>query len=483
MNNREKSSLDRALAGGIAWNATAKVVGQVAAWVSTLYVARVLAPDDFGVVTMAMVVVTFLGMLGEFGIGAAVIQHRDLDREQLEQLHLTAFGLGLLCGSILLAVSFPVGMFFRSEQVPRMVAVMSLTIVFSSLRTVPLAVLQRDLKFKQSAGYELAQSLCVSGLSALLAFAGLGYWTLVFSNVFGAALQSALVLYRYPIAFRRPEYSRLSGLIGFSRDTLTSRLAWYLFQDADFFVAGRILGKSALGAYSFAWTIASVPVEKITATLATVLMPVFSAVQSDRDALRRYLCISTELLAAVAMPASVGLLLCAPELVRVGLGSQWEAAIFPLRVLAGYSAIRSLLPILSHAIVALGDTRFVALNSLLTAGVMPIAFLVGTRWGINGVALAWIAIHPLVGAIPLGHRALNKLEIPFAQYWRALRPAITSTAGMVGSVLLFAHLFEAAGDKTILALKIFAGAVSYCALIVGFFGNRLRSVRLQLKSR
>src|SRR5207302_11184522 len=113
----------------------------------------------------------------------------------------------------------------------------------------------------------------------------------------------------------------------------------------------------ALGAYSIGWTLSSIPVDRVTALVASVTPPVFSAVQHDRVALQRYLRNLTEGLALITFPAAVGIALVADEFVTAVLGEQWHAAIAPLRLLALSAALRSISPLLPQIIVSTGHTR------------------------------------------------------------------------------------------------------------------------------
>src|SRR6059036_3011709 len=145
-------------------------------------------------------------------------------------------------------------------------------------------------------------------------------------------------------------------------------------------MAGRILGKAALGLYNVGWTLASVPVDKVATLVGQVTPAFFSAVQTDRAAIRRYLLGITEGIALITFPISLGLALVARDFVLAVLGAKWEPAIAPLRLLAA-------------------------------AVVMPISFYVGgQRWGTVGLAIAWVLVDPLL-AIPLYHRVFSKIEL------------------------------------------------------------------------
>ena len=213
--------------------------------------------------------------------------------------------------------------------------------------------------------------------------------------MFGCAVQTAFILYWRRYEFSTPGLEQLGQELTFSFHALLSRVAWYAYDNWDFAVAGKVLGEVPLGSYTVAWTISSAPVEKITNKVTGVTPAYFSAIQNSRSELRRYLLRLTEILSLVTVPASGGLALSADYLVPVVLGPKWYGVIGPLRLLGIFVAARSVTTILPNLLTAIGDARFVMWTIIGSAIVMPIAFLIGSRWGTNGIAAAWVFAYPL----------------------------------------------------------------------------------------
>src|SRR5262249_58706547 len=165
-----------------------------------------------------------------------------------------------------------------------------------------------------------------------------------------------------------------------------------------------------LGAYTFAWNLAYSVVEKVTGLLTGVTSSIFSAAKHDPSLLRRYLTHITGTLALVLLPATTGLALVAPDLLVI-VGDKWRAAVVPLQLLVVYAAVRSLTPILSQALNITGDTRYAMKRNVVAAIVLPIGFAIGARWGINGIATAWIVCHAPVVVVPLLRRVSTHLGI------------------------------------------------------------------------
>src|SRR5438132_2304909 len=382
----EARALDRSLLRGVAWTAAAKWASQALSWVSWLIVARLLTPEDYGLVGMAAISLGLITLVAEFGLGTAVLAVRELSVAQINQLNGLAVLLGLASLVASCAVAIPLGRFFHAAQLPLVVAAMSTTFVITSFKTVPLALLQRELRFKALALIDLGQALVLAISMIVLAAAGLRYWTLVCGGVLGALISTGAVLrLRHP-PLAWPRLHSLGQATTLSSNVLISRLCWYTSANADFLVAGRILGKAALGFYNVGWTLANVSVDRITALVGQVTPAFLSAVQTDPAALRRYLLRITEGIALITFPLGLGLALVAQDFVLVILGSKWSATIAPLRLLAAYGAIRSITPLLAQVLHTIRDTRFEMWNMAAAAVGMPTSFFVsGQRWGTVGL--------------------------------------------------------------------------------------------------
>jgi teichuronic acid exporter len=468
------STLDGALIRGIAWTGGIRWTSQILTWVATIVVARLLSPDDYGLVGMAMVYLGLVTLLSEFGIGATIVMLRDLTSEQVAQINSLALIFGVTAFLLSCAVAVPLGWFFREPQLPPVIMALSLAFIMSAVRVVPSSLLQKELRFKWLALIDGGQAVLSACTMIVLAFLGLRYWTLVIGGLLSTAVSTMIVVAHCRQRFAWPRLPAMRRAISFSWYLLVDRLAWYTYSNSDFLVAGKMLGRAALGAYGFAFTLASVPTEKVTALVASVTTSVFSAVQKDRVALRRYLLTITEGIALVTMPATFGLALLAHDFVLAALGPKWLAIIGPLRLLAMNEAVRSLTPLLPQVLFVTGDARFVMRTSLVGAVCLPIAFLIGSRWGITGIAAGWLIANP-IGIIPQYRRIFRTLDLSVGDYLRALRPAFTGVAAMGLAIGTLDQLLP--GDWPLalrVVLQVLVGALAYLAALAALHRERLR---------
>jgi O-antigen/teichoic acid export membrane protein len=473
----ESQRLDISLVRGVAWTGAAKWSSQLLAWASTLVVARILTPDDYGLVSMATVYLGVLTLVSEFGLGSAVVTLRDLTEEQIAQLNGLSVCLGLLGFAISCAVAVPLGRFFGSPALPRVIVVMSLGFMVRSFQSIPSSLLQKELRFRLLSVIEAITCFALSGAVVVFALLGLRYWTLVFGALLSSILGTLLTLAKRRHRLAWPRSSSLKYAIRFSRQVLVGRLAWYGYSNADFVVAGRMLGQTVLGTYTVAWNLANSPLEKITSLVGGVTPAYYSAVQEDRGALRRYLLKPTEAISLIMFPVMVGMALVSRDVVLLVLGQKWQGAIAPLQLLALYVCVRSIMPLIAQVLMVTGDSGFVMWNGIISLVALPIAFVIGSHWGAQGIAAAWVVAYP-INAVPLYLRASRRISLSIAEFWHAVLPATHGTLIMalvvlVVQVLLFGHLTMV----TRLVIQVLSGAIAYIAAVLLFHHDRLAVFR------
>jgi PST family polysaccharide transporter len=469
--------LDRSVVRGVAWTGVAKWSTQLVSWVSTLLVARLLTPADYGLVGMAMVYIGLAQLVNEFGLAAPIIQQRTLTTDQLARLG----GLAVLVGVALCA--FSIGFagvlagFFGEPAVQNVVIVLSLAFVARSLHVLPRALLVREMRFPRLAIVDVVEAVALVSLTLTLAFLGAGYWALVLGSLGSACAAAAALLVVRPhrLAFPR-RFRSLTAPIRVGWQVSVSHVAWYTYANADFAIVGRVLGTVALGAYSIGWYVASVPVERVSALLARVAPSIFAATQDRPQATGRYLLGLTEGLAFITFPASIGLALVADEFVRVLLGPQWEAAIVPLRLLTLYAGLRSIMTLPPQLLTMTGHARLTMWYSIVAALILPLLFLAGTTWGTTGVAVAWIVGYPLVALPTFLRQALRVVGLPARAYLRALWPALSATLIMAAAVLAVRATTATTGVVS-LALHVGTGAVTYAGAILLLHRDRVGRFR------
>jgi teichuronic acid exporter len=473
--------LDRSFLHSIAWTGSVKWVAQLATWLTTFIVARLLTPTDYGLVMMAAVFIGLVTLVSEAGLTVTIVTLRDLSRSQVAQLN----GLAVVVGGVAtlggFSAALPLGRFYQAPALPSVVVALSLTVLLTSFRIVPLATLQRDLRFKPLALVEGAQNLVQAGSTVLLAWLGYGAWSLVAGALMGHALATVATLAVRREPYEWPAASRLTQALTFTRHQLTSGVAWYLYITADLLIAGRLLGPAVLGVYTIAWTLARTLPEKITALVLKVTPAFFSAVQDDPAELRRYLLRLTEYLSMVTVPALVGLALVADDVIRI-LGPQWSDAVLPTRLLALFAAYESLLQLQTRVLTARRRTRFLMYDGLAVLVVMVAALVVGSNWGAAGLAATWLIVHPWT-RIPTFVLTCREINLSYRAYMKSWWPALSGTGCMAAAVLVTQQVLPYSNPAMRLGIFIGVGFLTYAVILVTFHQQRLRSFAAAVRHR
>ena len=479
------SQLDRSLVHGIAWTSVIRWVTQLLSWVITLFVAHLLAPSDYGLVGMALIYFGLAQLLCDAGLTGAIVQVRGLQERQLASIGTVAGVVGIvLCGVTLCTAPYVAG-FFREGRVSGILMVLSLTFPIRSLQILPRGLMARDLQFRTLAIIDGIESLVVMSTTLVMALAGAGYWSLVGGPIVGTVTSTSLCFWWRPHRLAIPrDVETLRPALRMGWHLLVSGIAWYAYSNADFTVVGRVLGTSALGAYTLAWTIASVPVDRISSLVSRVTPAFFAAVQTDPPSLRRYLALLTEGLAFVTLPLCLGLFLTAHDFVDAFLGPRWSEVTLPLQLLALYAALRSVALLAPQVLISTGRSGRNMMFSVTALIILPPVFYFGTRWGTAGVAMGWVTVYPVLVVVSFLRYALEAIEMRWRAYLASLVPAATASAAMMLAVWLGRMATPGAwGIRPKFGLEVAAGVIGYCGLAWAAHRGRITSLITMLKAR
>jgi teichuronic acid exporter len=421
------------LAANLAWRALANWSSQLVSWAALLVVVRLLSPEDFGLVGMSVVLYWYLRYLGDFGIMATVIRHQDLSQETLAQLNTMGAVFGT--GSFLLACLFawPAALFFKTPRMALVAVVICIALIPVGLRSVPEGLLNKEMRFKSLSLFDAIAGMVSAAVTVLLAGLGFHYWALVLGNLLSEITRCAIILSVRHHRFAWPRIATIREPLTFGRNVLLGGFAWSTYNTLDNVTAGRVLGQAALGLYGMAWTLANIPLEKIVSLVSTLIPAYLARVQTDLAALRNYVRVLTEAIALAMFPATIGLALVARDAVPLVMGPKWNGMVAPLEVLCVYAAFRSVVSLLPKVLIAVGNARFVMRVEVSGLVLMPVAFYIGSHWGITGIAFGWVFAYPIIA---LAHywKVLATIEMGVGDYIRALRPAFDGSVAMAVAV-------------------------------------------------
>ena len=477
-------SIESQIRGGIGWSAGTRFVAQLIAWGVSIFVMRILSPTDYGLIAMATVLIGFLNLFSELGLGWAVV---NASAHEVDLLTLRkVYGLVLIVHAAIFAIVFIsapfIADFFGEERLTAIARIAGLQFLFVAPGVIPNAILQRELEFKWRSLIGLAAAV-LSALGTLaFALAGSGVWALVGGSLIAALLGTIGINLLQPfLHWPSFDFTGLRKLFAFGGYVALSRVFLYLHLQADMVIGGRLLGKEQIGYYSVGMHLASLPMQRVSAILNDVAFPAFSRIQDDRARVAHHVLQAIRLASLFSFPVFWGIGAVAPEIVGVFLGEKWEPAILPLEILAIVMPIRMIGQLMPPTLQGVGKAGLNAFNQFVLFAAMTVAFLIGAQYGIVGLSIAWLVVFPITFLANVASW-FPALGIPMSRMGSAMAGPMLAAVAMFASVA-GARAYGAGHGVTALATLVLVGAASYVALTLIVNRNGLREARALILRR
>ena len=473
---------ERAASAGL-WSAFESWGSKASATVVFIALTRLLAPEDFGLVALGLVVVTLAQTLVRAGLAEAIVQRRDLTAHHILGAFWMSAGLGVALATIVFLSADGIASIFGEPDLAPLVRVLSANFVLFGSSAVSQALLQRRLEFRSIAIRSVAGSFVggVAGVAAALA--GWGAWALVTQNLVDQTI-AAIVLFRAaPVDFRgRPRLWAIRDLLGFSTRSLGIQLNNFVFRRSDDIIVGWRLGSTQLGFYSVAYRLMRLIDDMVAKVLLNVAFPTFAKVQDDKARSAIMLRDAARIAAAALCPVFLGMSICAPEIIHVAFGDQWEPAVVPMRILALVGLLQGVQHFSASVIKAHGRMRLLLRWSLFMTIVSVTGFFFAAPHGITTVALVYTATGYLLSPfLPImAHRVL---EADVRHWFSGLVPVLTASGAMLASVALIRVPLASFPDVVRLVVAVTVGAVTYGIALPLLAPDLLRRARDLLPTR
>ncbi len=430
--------LRNAAAGGVLWTGLSQGFRQVIQAGVTAVLAHQLMPGDFGLVSMAAVSLAFVAPVNELGLGAALVQRKELEPGHATAVFWCQVTLASSAALVLsLAAPWIAGFFQRDELVP-LLRVMCWTLPLGAAAAAPQALLLRELRFGPVAWVETLALAGSGTIAVVMVLTGWGVWSLVAQALAGTALTTVMiiVLSRFnPLSPScRPRMAHLRDLVRFSAPLTGYQILNFLSRNLDDVLIGRFLGVEALGYYSMAYRVMMYPLQKVSGIVGRVSFPTFSTIQQDLPRIRRGYLKSIEYIALVSFPMMGALMVVAPEFTRVLFGPSW-GPVAPLIVvlsLAGTAGLTG--TTVGSLFLARGRTDVMLKWQMAASACYVLGITIGLRWGLMGVAVGYTTVALVLW--PISHLVANRLiGLAMVDFFRALAPAATFAA-LIAALLL-----------------------------------------------
>ena len=469
-------SLRKKTVEGVVWSAGLQWGEQFVGFIVFSVLARLLGPEDFGLVALASVFINFLQIFNNQGIAEAIVQKEEIQKEHLDTAFWFSIGIGLLLSIASICFSSLIAEIFNQKRIIPVISCLSISFIIKALNSVQGSLLRRKMEFKLLSIRSFVGVIAGAIVGLFLAFGGYGVWSLVFQRLINILFGVLLLWY---VSDWRPGFSlsieKFKELLPFGVSITGLNLFSFLRQNSDSLLIGYFLDSTSLGYYNVAYRIMQIIVTLFAGVVGKVSLPAFSKLQNDSDKLIKVFYEATSLASILLFPVFCGVFSLAPELVVGMFGSEWSPSIRILQILSILGILSCISWIQSSIITAVGkpDIRLwiTALNSIL--GTISFAFFM--QWGIEKAAIALVASNYFLA--PISIFVLQRLvNIKPSEYLNQFIAPICGTSMMVLSIFLAKSIaknyLNLSNPWILIGISTLIGGLTFLLILRIFFPNQ-----------
>jgi O-antigen/teichoic acid export membrane protein len=453
----------RKILRGLAWSAVGLYTIRFLGLITTLVLAKVLVPADFGLVAIASMLIATLQLFKDMGLSEALIYQKDQSERALDTAHTMLMGFYALLFLIAVAASPFIARSYNNPAVMPVIIVTSSTMIWDASRAVPRAMFRRQLAFRSLFLPEVVPVAVSCAVSVAMALTGWGVWALVVKTVLhsilGMIFLGVVAPYRPKLRFDRV----IAGqLLRYGRFIMGATVLFVAVYNIDKFYVSRVIGLEALGLYELAVRISDLPVREFSFVIGSVMFPVLTAAAGP--VLRKTFLRALKYTAFVSFPMALGISIYGPRLVAVIYGPAWAGMIAPLQVLALYAFFRSLSSIIHDAFKATGNPKLMqryVFIKLVAIGVLGVPAL--RAYGLVGICALIVFTYAVVFVMELA-TVSRLIDVPFTTTLKVLAGPFVFSLTVLGA----SHraLMLATTSPTILELIVGIGLTIPAYLLV-----------------
>jgi len=434
--HRSTSDLTQKIVKGVFWSYISFIGGKGLTFLSTIILARLLLPEEFGLIGYCLVVIQYVDILNSAGIATALIARRENVQEAANAAFVANILFGALCFTITWIIAEPVSVFFNAAEIVPMFRVLGLTLPLTGLGVVPDTMLRREMKFQTVLVSDVSRNFVKGAVSIGLAVLGLGVWGLVWGQVLGVLTGTIL---SWILAGWRPTWRFHSeatrSIVFFGFHVILLETAGAFRTNVDYLLVGRLLGAASLGYYTMAYRLPEVLIRSLNYVIGNASLPALAITQTDKAKMRKFYFGYIRFLSMFVFPLGVGLAFTSPVFIPLFLSEKWGPAVMPTALISIALCITALghVPGVLYKAISRPDI----LNKLAFIK-MPIAVLIlwySTRWDIIGVAAGQIVIGLISVSLDI-LIANHVMQYSLSDLIKAIWPALASTLSMTISLFL-----------------------------------------------
>lgn len=416
----------------VQWASLSQAVKQLVQFGTITLLAVILAPGDFGILQMALVVTGMVDLFKDLGTRVAIIQKKDATDRFLSSIFWVNAGIGLIAALVLIGLAPWVATIYNEPQLTLILQVLALNFPISGLGVSLKTYLEKSIAFDTIGIIEAGSTILGAIAAIVLAFMGFGVWSLVVQSLVATAGVSILSWifssWRPTFTFHWPE---IRGVLGYSLNYTGYTFLNYIARNADYFLIGRYLGGDALGYYTLAYRIMVYPIQNISGIINKVMFPVLSKVQDNNELIGKAYLQIAKTVSLVAFPLMLGVMALASPFVLVVLREKWQPIITLLLILAPVGLLQSINSTVGAIFLIKDRTASLLKWGLFSASVIIGTFVFGLQYGIEGMAWAYLATSIFL-FIPSLQIPMRFIELPVRKVLIAITRPLLGGLLMLG---------------------------------------------------
>jgi len=354
---------------------------------STVILARLLTPADFGLIAMVMAVTGFIMVFKDLGLSMATVQRAEINYDQVSTLFWVNVAISIILMLVTLSLAPAVAWFYNDSRLIAITSTLSIAFIFGGLTVQHQALLRRQMRLAAVAIIDVAAMAAGILTAVFCAWVGFGYWALVWMQVATAGVNAVGVWIAngwrpgWPV-----RHSGVRAMLRFGGYLTGFSFVNYFARNLDNVLIGYFCGAQPLGLYSKSYSLLLLPIGQIVAPMTSVAVPALSKLQHEPESYRRYYLKALGLIAYFTFPLVTAIAVLSTELVNLFLGAQWLDAVPIFTILAVAALFQPVGSTVGWIYVSLGQTRRMFVWICIAAPLIVLSFLIGLRWGPVGVA-------------------------------------------------------------------------------------------------
>lgn len=450
----------------MAWSGPSRLLSQVFTFCSGLLLARLLTPDDFGLVAMVLVFSAFSQLLVDFGLAAALIQRRDISPIHYSTSYWFSVLLGVILALMMILASEPIALFYGRTEVKWICYAVAPTYIANSLSSAPKAMLSKGLMFKRLALVDFTVSIIAAISAIAAAIIWQNYWAIVAQAIIQSWLRTIFLNYLSPQKLTANfNLSALKELMSFSLSVFATKLLRQVALQLDKVLIGRFLDSQTLGLYSRAYQLMLFPLANVSRIVSGVMFPAFSEIQKDIFRIRSIYIKAIGAISVITFPMMLGMYFVAPYFVEFILGKQWVGMVPIMRVFCLVGLFTSIATITGSIYLALGRAKLQLKVNLLNQPLQVLALCVGVTYGLKGILIAY-AISNLVTILITWMVAGKLINLSLGGIFKVLAPTFVCSLIMSFGMYVIDVYTPTYGAGLKLFLLILIGSIIYLTSLV-----------------